>query len=628
MFVRRTRTRSRDGKSYFTFRLVRSQRVGDKVRQRTLLNLGSHFPIQQDHWRTLCHRIQRILDPRAELLPIECDPAVEAEAQRIVERLLRDAVPLADPAPDPDPAPQDSRQPDFQCVDVDSLKLARPRSVGVEHAARWAAEQLGLPDLLRELGLSGPQRQAALGLLVGRIAAPASELATWTWLRQRSALGELLGGDFETMGLSALYRANDRLLQHRKVLETKLFQRAMGLFGHQPTVTLVDLTNTYFEGEAKLQPKARRGRSKEKRSDCPLLTLGLVLDGSGFVRRSEVLAGNVAESGTLAGLLKALEAPPEAVVVMDKGIATEENIQWLQAQGWRYVVARRERKREFDADAAVTVETASGTGLRIYQRQDEQGETRLYCESERRKQKETAIVERAGERLEKALGKLHAGLSKPRSTKRLEKVWQRIGRLREKYPKASAHYQIQVEADAQGKQAVAVTWERKPAGNSIATHPGVYCLRTNVTEWDAQRLWSTYVLLTDLEAVFRSLKSELGLRPIYHWKPLRSEAHLFVTVLAYQLVQVIRTRLKEAGEQASWTTLRGRLAGQQRVTAVFRREDGCTLHVRKSTQAEASQQAIYDALGVSASPGGVRKIIVAAADRAKNSRNVVPDAKS
>ena len=381
--------------------------------------------------------------------------------------------------------------------------------------------------MLRELGLSGPQRQAALGLLVGRIAAPASELATWTWLRQR-ALGELLGGDFETMGLSALYRANDRLLQHRKVLETKLFQRAMGLFGHQPTVTLVDLTNTYFEGEAKLQPKARRGRSKEKRSDCPLLTLGLVLDGSGFVRRSEVLAGNVAEShagrpaqgaggtaGSGGGDGQRHRNRGEHQVVAGAGLAL--------------CGGEPGARREFDVAAAVTVETASGTGLRIYQRQDEQGETRLYCESERRKQKETAIVERAGERLEKALGKLHAGLSKPRSTKRLEKVWQRIGRLREKYPKASAHYQIQVEADAQGKQAVAVTWERKPAGNSIATHPGVYCLRTNVTEWDAQRLWSTYVLLTDLEAVFRSLKSELGLRPIYHWKPLRSEAHLFVT---------------------------------------------------------------------------------------------------
>ena len=412
------------------------------------------------------------------------------------------------------------------------------------------------------------------------------------------------------MGLSALYRAGDRLLQHRKALETKLFQRAMGLFGQQPTVTLVDLTNTYFEGAAKAQPKARRGRSKEKRSDCPLLTLGLVLDGSGFVRRSEVLAGNVAESGTLAGMLQALEAPAEAVVVMDKGIATADNVAWLQAQGWRYVVASRERKREFDADEAVAVETASGMGVRIHTQKGEDGETRLYCESERRKQKEHAIVERAGERLEQELKKLHAGLSKPRSMKRLEKVWQRIGRLREKYPKASAHYQIQVEADGKGNKAVAVSWERQPAGNSIATHPGVYCLRTNVTDWDAQRLWSTYVLLTDLEAVFRSLKSELGLRPIYHWKPERSEAHLFVTVLAYQLVQVIRTRLQGREERASWTTLRRRLAGQQRVTAVFRRQDGRTLHVRKATQAEPGQQAIYDALGVSASPGGIRKLIV------------------
>ena len=610
MFVCRTRTRSRDGKDYFTFRLVRSQRVGDKVRQRTLLNLGSHFPIQRDHWRTLCQRIQRLLDPQPDLLPIECDPEIEAEAQRIGERLLCDGVPLTDPAPGPDPSQQASLQPDFQSVDVDSLQLARPRSVGVEHAALWAADQLGLPGLLQQLGLSGPQRHAALGLLVGRVAAPASELATWTWLRERSGLGELLGGDFETMGLSALYRAGDRLLQHRKALETKLFQRAMGLFGQQPTVTLVDLTNTYFEGEAKAQPKAQRGRSKEKRSDCPLLTLGLVLDGSGFVRRSEVLAGNVAESGTLAGMLKALDAPAEAVVVMDKGIATAENVAWLQAEGWRYVVASRERKREFDADEAQAVETASGTGVRIYQQQDEEGETRLYCESEKRKQKENAIVERAGERLEKELGKLHAGLSKPQSTKRLEKVWQRIGRLREKYPKASAHYQIQVEADGKGNKAVAVSWERQPAGNSIATHPGVYCLRTNVTDWDAQRLWSTYVLLTDLEAVFRSLKSELGLRPIYHWKPQRAEAHLFVTVLAYQLVQVIRTRLQGREERASWTTLRRRLGGQQRVTAVFRRQDGRTLHVRKATQAEPGQLAIYDALGVSASPGGTRKLIV------------------
>ena len=610
MFVCRTRTRSRDGKRYFTFRLVRSQRVGHKVRQRTLLNLGSQFPIPRDHWRILCQRVEQILAPQPALLPIEADPEVEAEAQRIAERLLREGLPLADPAPGVDPSQPPSRPPDFQSVDVESLQLARPRSVGVEQAALWAAGQLGLPDLLQALGLSGPQRQAALGLLVGRMAAPASELATWTWLRARSGLGELLGCDFETVSLSALYRAGDRLLRHRKALEGQLFSRAMGLFEQPATVTLVDLTNTYFEGAAKAQPKARRGRSKEQRHDCPLLTLGLVLDASGFVRRSEVLAGNVAESGTLAGMLQALQAPTEAVVVLDKGIATAENVAWLREQGWRYVVASRERQREFDAQEALAVETASGSGVRIHKREGEDGETRLYCESERRKQKEQAIVERAGQRLERELGTLHTGLSKPRSTKRLEKVWQRIGRLREKYPKASPHYRIELEADEQGQKAVAVQWERQPAGHSIATHPGVYCLRTNVAGWDEQRLWSTYVLLTDLEAVFRSLKSELGLRPIYHSKPHRSEAHLFVTVLAYQLVQVLRTRLQQRGERASWTTLRRRLAGQQRVTAVFRREDGRTLHVRKATQAEPGQQAIYDALGVSSAPGGIRKMIV------------------
>ena len=167
-----------------------------------------------------------------------------------------------------------------------------------------------------------------------------------------------------------------------------------------------------------------------------------------------------------------------------------------------------------------------------------------------------------------------------------------------------------MEASAQADKAVAVSWERKPVDGSKATHPGAYCLRTNITDWDEERMWRTYVLLTDLEAVFRTLKSELGLRPIYHGKAERSEGHLFLTVLAYQLVQVIRRRLRESGETASWTTLRKRLEGQQRVTAVFRREDGRSLHVRKATRAEAWQQAVYDALGIDAAPGGVRKLIV------------------
>ena len=144
----------------------------------------------------------------------------------------------------------------------------------------------------------------------------------------------------------------------------------------------------------------------------------------------------------------------------------------------------------------------------------------------------------------------------------------------------------------------------------MITHPGVYCLRTNVEDWDEETLWRTYTALTDVEAVFRSLKPELGLRPIFHQTQKRSDGHLFITVIAYQLVQTIRRRLGEHGERASWASLRRILEGQQRITATFRRKDGRTLHVRKPTRAELRQRAIYQALGADPVPGAIRKMIV------------------
>ena len=169
---------------------------------------------------------------------------------------------------------------------VDSLELVRPRSVGVEHVGLWAMDQLALRARLQELGLSGSLCAAAIGSIIARMARPGSERATRRWLGERSALGELLEVDFQTMGAMQLYRASDALMAHREAIERHLFDQAMGLFDLHPTVTLYDLTNTFFEGEAARQPKAQRGHSKDKRTDCPLLTLALVLDSSGFVRRS------------------------------------------------------------------------------------------------------------------------------------------------------------------------------------------------------------------------------------------------------------------------------------------------------------------------------------------------------
>ena len=602
VFIRRTQTRrTQDGKPYFSHRLVHSERVGNSVRQRTLLNLGRHFDTPQAQWPQLCARIDDILTGQTPLVA-DCPHAVEHEAQRIAGQLVVRGAQASGVAAGPT---------DVQPLDVDSLRLLRPRSVGVEQLGLWALEQLGLPALLADLGVNGALRAAAAGVIVGRLAHPASERATHRWLQERSGLGELLGVDFETAGAMQLYRASDALVKHRETIETHLFDRAMGLFDLQPTVTLYDLTNTYFEGEASEQPQAQRGHSKEKRSDCPLLTLGLMLDASGFVRRSKVFAGNVREQRTLAGMLEALEAPAGALVVMDRGVATEACVQWLRDHDYRYLVVSRERHRQFDAEAAVSLQTRSNQTIHMHKVvSTDPDEVRLYCYSEERANKERAIVERFATRFEAALTQLHEGLARPRAHKRLDQVWQRIGRLKTKHSRVASHYQIEVTADETGEKAVAVTWTRRPRDGSMATHPGVYCLRSSETAWDEDALWRTYTTLTDVEAVFRSLKSELGLRPIYHHKPRRADGHLFITVIAYQLVQVIRTRLRGHGNPASWTTLRRILDGQQRVTATFRRPDGRTLHVRTATQAEPDQRDIYDALGVDPHPGGVRKTLI------------------
>ena len=224
---------------------------------------------------------------------------------------------------------------------------------------------------------------------------------------------------------------------------------------------------------------------------------------------------------------------------MDRGIATEDRVQWLRDEGYRYLVVSRERTRHFDAEAAVRIETASSHGVHLHKVLSEDGqEVRLYCFSEERAAKERGIVERFAKRFEDALTKLSEGLSKPRTQKRLDKVWQRIGRLKAQSRGVAQHYAVELDTDETGQRATAVRFIRRPLAGTMMTHPGVYCLRSNQTDWDETTLWRTYFTLTDLEAVFRSLKSELGLRPIYHHKPIRTEGHLFITVLAYQLVQV------------------------------------------------------------------------------------------
>lgn len=609
MFIRQTKTRNATtGEGYSTFRLVVSERVGKQVCQRTLLNLGRHFSLAKDEWPFLCSRIESLLSGQKELVPQPVPAAIESLAQRYAARLVLAA--KTDAGKPSETSVESADINDFQEIDVNSLEMVRPRSVGVEHAALAALSWLGMPDILEGVGFNGIHRNCALGSIIARIASPGSELSTWRWLQERSAVGELLDVDFEAVPLMRLYRVSDLLVRQRDKIEKQLFERINDLFSLPVTVTLYDLTNTYFEGEMAGNAKARFGRSKEKRSDCPLVTLGLVLDGSGFVRRSRMFEGNVYEASTLEGMLKGLDAPPGAMVIMDRGIATQANIDWLVEHHYRYLVVSREKNRHFDECQATETSTAGKETIKIQRVvSEDKSEVRLYCYSEKRSEKESAMSERFSQRFEEGLTKLAAGLQKSRSDKSHDKLLARVGRLQEKSHGIGRHYFITVTTDESGKKAVSLTWEKKPVDGTQLTHPGVYCLRTNETDWDESSLWQTYTMLTDLEAVFRCLKSELGLRPVFHHKEHRAEGHLFITVLAYQAVHAIRNKLKERGVSTSWSGLREILSVQQRVTATFRQRDGKTLHVRKATVAEPKLKEIYDKLGLDPSPGGTKKLV-------------------
>jgi len=296
---------------------------------------------------------------------------------------------------------------------------------------------------------------------------------------------------------------------------------------------------------------------------------------------------------------------------MDAGIATEANLVWLKQHGHHYMVVSRKHARQFDPDQATEVHTAGHETIKVQRVQDpDSGEVLLYCYSPAREDKDRAIDTKKAERFEAALQKLVAGLAKPRGTKHPDKIRERIGRAKQRYARAAQHYAIDITLDESGKAVTAISWHKTPKPGSSITHPGVYCLRTTLTEPTETELWRIYSMLTNLEAVFRSLKTDLGLRPIHHQIERRVEAHLFLSVLAYYFVHTLRLQLKAQGIDDSWQTLRNSLSSQVRITTTVQRRDGRTVHVRKASRPEPAQQKIYTALKLAANPGGTRQTVI------------------
>jgi hypothetical protein len=632
MYIRLT-TQKHNGETYATHRLVESYRNAQgKVRQQTLLNLGRHFAFPKEQWKLLADRIEEIRQGQQSF--IELDPVIEKEAQRIAKLIISkfsetkenqnknqtNSVTLPKKQQmDLDRIHTDEvsdlgeidikTQVDYQTVDINSLDHQHIRKIGAEHVGLHAAQQLKLDQILFNLGFNQKQIHLALGNIIGRLVQPGSELNTHRYLSEQSALDELLETDFSNLSLNKFYQITDLLFKHKTKIEKALYCRERDLFNFEETITLYDLTNTYFEGRCLSNSKAQYGRSKEKRTDCCIVALGMILDSSGFPKKSEIFPGNIGEPKTLQKMLESLgDDNKGATVVMDAGIATQENLAWLRSINRNYIVVSRKRNVVMpeNTEQVIVKENINNLVQVSMVENKETNELELYCHSKAKAEKTKQMVSKFTSRFESELQKLKEGLDKKGCTKNHEKVIERVGRLKEKYKKVGKLYEISVIADDRNENSIDIRWNRKDDEDQ-SKNLGIYLLRTNQKDLDERTFWETYTMLTELEAAFRSLKSELGLRPIYHQKENRVDAHLFISIIAYHILHTIRYQLKEKDIHSSWETLREVLDTQCRITTTLQLENGKTVQIRKTNSPDTNQLQIYKALGIDTHPGKTQK---------------------
>jgi len=610
MFIRKVPHRNKKNrKEYYTYKLVESIRTQRGPRQRDVLNLGADFNLPKEQWKDLANCIETNITKQRPLF--DYPKEISRLAKKHARKIIRQQACAIDEGED--------ISSDYQVVDVNSLDNEDARTVGAEYVVYEMIKELEIDRELRSFGLSRSQLAVALGVIVGRMIVPGSERATHQWLQNFTGLDELMDVDFSNVSLDSVYKASDLLLKNKEALEEHLCRTEGQLFALEEKIILYDLTNTFFEGSGKYNPKARYGgKSKEKRSDCPLVTLGLVLDAQGFPKKSRIFEGNISEPKTLETMIKQLSGEDinktplfKPTIILDAGIATEDNINWLKDKLYHYIVVSRKKKKAIPSDVtmiAVKKDDKAHTVLvqAGFAKNQETDELELYCHSVDKEKKEEGIKNKFQQRYEAELLKARNALDLKNGTKRYDKVIERIGRLKERYKLVSRGYNVAIEKDRETDKAKNIKWSRK----KIEKTSGIYCLRTNRKDLNEKQIWDIYTMLTDIEDAFRCMKSELGLRPIYHQKEARCDGHIFITVIAYHLLHSIRFKLRQRGVRFCWTTIRKQLSTQVRVTTTMKRKDSKVVHIRKSSKAEPSHQVIYDALNLSYQPGRTVKTVL------------------
>ncbi|MBN9537142.1 MAG: hypothetical protein BGN99_05135 [Alphaproteobacteria bacterium 65-37] len=569
MYLRYTTVR-KDGKVHRYWRLVRSVRVGRRVIQQTVAQLGE-------------------LNARGRL---------QARA------LARQLIGMPEQAGLFDDGQQDVTVP----IRLKGVRVERSRQFGDVYLALALWRGTGLAELCEKLLPCGkeavPWSSMAAVLVAARLCEPSSELhIAEDWYR-RTALCDLLQLDGDLVNKDRLYRALDLLLEHKAELEAHLSRRCGELFAVNNEVLLYDVTSTYFEGEAEGNVLARRGYSRDHRPDRKQVCIVLVVTFDGFPLGYEVFAGNAHDSRTVQTIVDTMEARHGIVGrvwIADRGMSSAENVAWLRQTGRRYIIgAPKAELRKF------TVELAAADGWRAIRDGievklvpwPETGEKAILCRSADRRNKERAMHDKFSDRIAAALVKLAARIESSRKRLNAAQINRQIGRILQRNQRSAARFQIALQA-ADGPAGLRLHVEHDPAFDDwAAVSEGAYVLRTNITDWSDGQLWRAYIQLTQAEAAFRIQKDELRVRPIWHQRADRVQAHILVCFLAFVLWKTLEMWQQRAGLGNSPRTVLEELARIQSHDVVLPTATHGEIRLRCVTQPDAAQAALLDRLGI------------------------------
>jgi transposase len=619
-FKTQSRINPDTGRLSIYYRLVENNRnaVGG-ISQRSIMGVGFMEDVNTEELHFIADGLNSLISGQRRLF--EENPKVQSYVDHLYARLVKEK--RIDRVPD---FQKRMAACDWQRVDLNSIENKHVRELGAEWLCLQAIRQLGIDSYLESCQWNDHDRDIALAHIVCRTVYPASELKTLRYMQENSSIGELLGLDVDEITKDKLYGISHRLYAEKEGLEKHLSRKTNELFDLQDKIIIFDLTNTYYEGRMDDSDLARHGRSKEKRSDCPLVVLALVVNAEGFIKYSAIHEGNMADCNTLGAMIDKLASSTTAapvmagnnkrIVVIDAGIATDKNLAMITKKGYDYVCVHRSSKMKYtvlEGTLPVRVYDNRKRPIELVRVQNLKTADSEYClkvKSPSKGLKESAMNSRFCGRYEEELNLIVKGITTKGGTKKYDKVNQRIGRLAQKYPSAHHLYKINIEKNKKDI-CTSISYEKKEqAAISKDKTFGVYFLRTSINEANEKLVWTVYNCIREIESSIRCLKSDLDLRPIYHKTDDASKAHIHLGLLAYWIVNTVRYPLKGKGVTSDWRELLRIMNTQKCVTTVMDNDKGQRTSIRCCSKPEPKAALIYQALQMKPAPFIRKKSVV------------------